>query len=68
MKASHASRFSLNTSQRVDGPLQSPRWPADLDAQVMQTEGKYHQMSELAAKIDRPINAVLHRWHQLRAM
>lgn len=45
-----------------------PRWPVEYDAAILKTEGKYSRIANLSQNLGRPINAILARWHQLRAM
>lgn len=55
--------------RRIDSISQThPRWPVEHDVEVIRTEGKYSRMAKLSGSIERPINAILGRWHQLRAM
>ena len=45
-----------------------PRWPAEYDAAILKTGGKYSRMANLSQNLGRSVNAILARWHQLRAM
>lgn len=46
--------------------IKSPRWTPDLDRKVFETGGKYADVEKLSKKIDRGVNSILARWHQLR--
>ena len=48
--------------------IDSARWPAALDAKILKTDGKYRNLSKLSLEVGRPVNSLLHRWHQLRPM
>lgn len=61
------------TADRASAPSMSPpldnaRWPTALDAKIMKTDGKYRNLSKLSQEVGRPVNSLLHRWHQLRPM
>lgn len=43
-----------------------PHWPLNLDLRIFETRGCYRKLSALAAEIDRPVAAVLGRWHIIR--
>jgi hypothetical protein len=45
-----------------------PRWPVEYDAAILKTGGKYSRMANLSRSLGRSVNAILGRWHQLRAM
>jgi hypothetical protein len=45
-----------------------PRWPVEYDAAILKTDGKYSRISNLSKSLGRSVNAILGRWHQLRAM
>lgn len=58
---------------KIDARIQNlsqthPRWPVEYDAAILKTEGKYSRIANLAKILGRSVNAVLGRWHQLRAM
>lgn len=44
-----------------------PRWPAEYDAAILKTDGKYSRIANLSKSLGRSVNAILGRWHQLRA-
>jgi len=43
-----------------------PRWTCEADVAVIRTRGRYDAIAALARRLDRPIPAVMQRWHQLR--
>ena len=45
-----------------------PRWPVEYDAAILKTDGKYSRIANLSKSLGRSVNAILGRWHQLRAM
>jgi hypothetical protein len=44
-----------------------PRWPAEYDVAIIKTAGKYSRLANLSKVLGRNVNALLARWHQLRA-
>ncbi len=44
----------------------SPRWTAALDAEIIQTEGKYAEIAALAMDSSMSIQTIQARWHVLR--
>lgn len=44
-----------------------PRWPAEYDLAILNTDGKYSRIANLSKSLGRSVNAILGRWHQLRA-
>jgi hypothetical protein len=44
-----------------------PRWPLEYDAAILKTDGKYSRIANLSRSLGRSVNAILGRWHQLRA-
>lgn len=63
----------LNVAEtKACNPIESisqthPRWPVEYDVAVLKTQGRYSRIVDLSKSIERPINAILARWHQLRA-
>lgn len=73
------SRFKENTELAKPEPVEPklansapvqthPRWPVEYDAAIIKTGGKYSEIAALSKLIDRSINAIIGRWHQLRVM
>lgn len=55
--------------EEIEAPVQThPRRPVEYDAAIIKTGGKYSDIASLAKTIDRSVNAILGRWHQLRVM
>ena len=58
-----------NVPEVITPPKQShPRWPVEYDAAILKTDGKYSRIANLSKSLGRSVNAILARWHQLRAM
>ena len=60
------ARFENKPQPVQPAPQSHPRWPAEYDAAILKTAGKYSRIAKLSQGIGRPVNAILARWHQLR--
>lgn len=49
------------------GPVAHPFWTPSRDAMILRTEGRYAEIATVAEALDKPVAAVLQRWHQVRA-
>ncbi|MEM9845007.1 MAG: hypothetical protein AAF965_09430 [Pseudomonadota bacterium] len=54
------------STQMVRSSSTNDRWPLDRDARIVQSQGRYRALCELADDWDMPIRTVQARWHVLR--
>lgn len=53
--------------EKMEAPAAHPFWTPSRDAMILRTEGRYAEIATVAEALDKPIAAVLQRWHQVRA-
>jgi hypothetical protein len=44
-----------------------PFWTPSLDAKILQSQGRYREISDLSVQLRKPHASILQRWHLLRA-